>query len=80
MKIWRAFTVEGGSPMKRMTFNLTDRAEEALTVVAYAFDVNGTDAVNRALLIVRDMLEMQAKGGRVLCEDQNGSTELIRFL
>jgi hypothetical protein len=70
----------GGTSTERVTVNLNHRASAALEDVVAIVGGTKTDAINRALIIYKELSELQANGGRVYIREKAGELEGLRIL
>jgi hypothetical protein len=70
-----------GSPLTRVTVNLTRRAVEALEQLGNSTGYSRTDSINRALQIAALVQAiMDNEGGSLTVKRSNGTVEVIHIL
>lgn len=68
----------GGSPLERVTVNLTPRTSEALEQLAQITGESKTDMINKALQVFSYLQQLQRDGGAVYVREP-GSKEVERL-
>lgn len=67
--------------LKRVTLNLTVRAQDAIRDIINVTSESKTDAINRALLLYNFFIQTQASGGALYVRDTvEGEVERLRLL
>jgi len=76
----RPTSAGGGNSVERVTVNLNHRASQALEDVVAIVGSTKTDAINRALIIYKELSEIVANGGKVYIREKAGELEGLRII
>ncbi len=68
------------SRLHRLTVNLTEKAQEALDLVASQTGRSKTDTVNRALIVNAWIEQVTRDGGSIYVEEKPGELQKVKIL